>query len=142
MHTTQPTASEKFDFYLVQGLGMAALLLGVYCLLWAGLLFGMQVLGWLRTAYWQELPLASLFVSENGQQWLHLYNQALQPLNAVPALGNKFSIADLAAASAGNLVGLQKIAAWFFDSSLTGWLIASSIVLLASSGLAKRSAEL
>ena len=112
---------------------MLWVLLFVFFLCWAALVVILQCVGWIKFATWQPVPLGALFLSGYGHEWISFYQDTLQPLNVIPALGTSREIDSVASALAGNLVGLQKIYSFFLDTPLVVWLcLVSSICFSAS----------
>lgn len=123
----------KFDNLLMRSIAVGFFLLFVVCLVWAALLLALQLLGWLRFDEWQGLPLSALFISEAGQAGSMLYVSAVQPLGLIPAWGSANSGPELAALTAGKLLGLSRLLAWVLEVPLTLSLVAVSLLSLAVS---------
>jgi hypothetical protein len=130
---TKPPSSEKFDYVLMQSLGLATLLLGIALLGWAVLTLLMQGAGWIRFGNWQPVPLSSLFITPEGQDIMRFFEGRLQPLNLVPALGSQPYEAKAAEHLAGSLLGLRQVFAWLLDTPLTAWLLFGGIGAMSAS---------
>lgn len=99
----------------------AAIVCAVVLLLWAAAILLLQVLGWLKYADWQPVPLAALLMSAESQNLYVREFQGWSALAIVPAL------TDHAADPQSGLRGLDIVLRWVLDLPLTGCMLAASL---------------
>jgi hypothetical protein len=98
------------------------------------------MIGWIKSGEWQPVPFFALFLNEQSQSMLRVYDR-LQPLALVPSWGSTDYLEQQASAVARSALGLRKIVTWVLELPLIVPLIISGFALFLGCGWAAEEAK-